>query len=122
MVFSSGFYRILDIQTKKNDMENLESISSFDSLGLSEPLLRSISEHGYKEPSPIQAKTIPFILSNRDIMAAAQTGTGKTAAFALPILHHLINEKSNNSTIKIRALVLQKKKVKLLYHMQCFAN
>lgn len=62
---------------------------SFSSLGLSEPLLRAIEAKGYFAPFPVQAKVIPAILSGRDIMAAAETGTGKTAGFALPLLQRL---------------------------------
>ena len=62
---------------------------TFDELGLSAPLLRAVTEKGYSEPSPIQAQAIPAVLAGRDIMAAAQTGTGKTAGFTLPILHLL---------------------------------
>jgi len=64
-------------------------IMSFDSLGLSQEILDAIKDQGYKEPSPIQAKAIPPILQGRDVMAAAQTGTGKTAGFVLPILEQL---------------------------------
>ena len=59
---------------------------SFDSLGLSEEILRAINKSGYTTPTPIQEKAIPAILDGRDVMAAAQTGTGKTAGFTLPIL------------------------------------
>ena len=62
---------------------------SFSSLGLSEPLLRAIKAKGYSAPFPVQAKVIPAVLSGRDIMAAAETGTGKTACFALPLLQRL---------------------------------
>ncbi len=62
---------------------------SFDSLGLSKEILKAINEQGYTEPSPIQAKAIPPVLEGRDVMAAAQTGTGKTAGFVLPILEML---------------------------------
>ncbi|MCD6582572.1 MAG: DEAD/DEAH box helicase [Desulfuromusa sp.] len=78
---------------------------SFSSFGLSETILRTISEIGYSTPTPIQTKAIPAILSGRDVMAAAQTGTGKTASFALPLLQRLASGdqvKSNH----IRALVL----------------
>ena len=64
---------------------------SFDSLGLSAPILRAVNEKGYTVASPIQAKSIPAILSGNDVMAAAQTGTGKTAGFTLPILELLAN-------------------------------
>ena len=62
---------------------------SFDSLGLSQEILKAVAEQGYTEPSPIQAKAIPPVLEGRDVMAAAQTGTGKTAGFVLPILEIL---------------------------------
>ena len=59
---------------------------TFNELNLSAPLLRAIAEAGYETPSPIQAKAIPPVLEGRDLMGCAQTGTGKTAAFALPML------------------------------------
>ena len=61
----------------------------FTSLGLAEPLLRAIADAGYTIPTPIQAQAIPQVLAGGDLLAAAQTGTGKTAGFTLPILHHL---------------------------------
>ncbi|MCW9050812.1 MAG: DEAD/DEAH box helicase [Motiliproteus sp.] len=64
---------------------------SFASLGLSDALLQAISEQGYETPSPIQAEAIPAVLEGHDVMAAAQTGTGKTAGFTLPILEKLID-------------------------------
>ena len=63
---------------------------SFSTLGLSAELLRAVSEKGYGEPTPIQIKAIPVILEGRDILAGAQTGTGKTAGFALPLLQRLM--------------------------------
>ncbi len=62
---------------------------SFTSLGLSEQLVRATTDQGYETPSPIQAKAIPAVLSGKDVMAAAQTGTGKTAGFTLPLLQRL---------------------------------
>jgi len=58
---------------------------AFDRLGLSEPILRAISDAGYTTPTPIQSKAIPQVLSGGDLLAGAQTGTGKTAGFTLPI-------------------------------------
>jgi len=78
---------------------------SFDSLGLSKPLLQAVEEKGYTEPSPIQAKAIPAVLTKRDVMAAAQTGTGKTAGFTLPLLQLLSKGKSARNN-QVRALVL----------------
>ncbi|MFB9057025.1 DEAD/DEAH box helicase [Mariniflexile ostreae] len=78
---------------------------SFQSLGLSEALLKAISEKGYTTPSPIQQKAIPPILEGKDILASAQTGTGKTAGFTLPILQ-LLSEKTTGKHRPIRALIL----------------
>jgi ATP-dependent RNA helicase RhlE len=68
---------------------------SFDSLGLSASLLRAIKEKGYETPTPIQASTIPTVLAGRDLMGCAQTGTGKTAAFALPMLDRIFAKKND---------------------------
>ena len=78
----------------------------FEDLNLHHSLLKAVKDQNYTHPTAIQQQAIPLVLKKYDVLASAQTGTGKTAAFALPILHHLINEKSNNSTIKIRALVV----------------
>ncbi|MEM8563601.1 MAG: DEAD/DEAH box helicase [Pseudomonadota bacterium] len=78
---------------------------TFDKLGLSETLLRAVSEQGYDTPSPVQAKAIPLVLTGRDMMAAAQTGTGKTAAFTLPILQKLAKGRKPRPG-QVRALVL----------------
>ena len=78
---------------------------TFDQLGLSAPLLRALEEKGYREPTPIQAEAIPIVLSGRDLMAAAQTGTGKTAGFTLPILQ-LLQTNGSNHPHRIRVLVL----------------
>ncbi len=80
---------------------------SFNNLGLSKPILKAIEEQGYKEPTPIQAKSIPVILDHKDVLAGAQTGTGKTASFTLPMLQILThNTKKKASAHNIRALVL----------------
>ena len=78
---------------------------SFNDLGLSAPLLKAIASQGYKIPSPIQQKAIPAVLDGRDVMAAAQTGTGKTAGFTLPILQRLSTGRRAQSN-QARALVL----------------
>jgi ATP-dependent RNA helicase RhlE len=62
----------------------------FDDLGLIEPIARAVREQGYERPTPIQARAIPHLLTGRDLLGLAQTGTGKTAAFALPILQRLV--------------------------------
>src|SRR3954447_9995914 len=71
--------------------EQAEIPMSFDTLGLAEPLLRAVHEAGYTTPTPIQAQAIPAVLSGGDVMGGAQTGTGKTAGFVLPLLHRLMN-------------------------------
>lgn len=81
----------------------------FRALGLAEPLLKAIEESGYTTPTPIQAQAIPLALQRMDLMAGAQTGTGKTAAFSLPILHTLLPLASTSTSPAkhpIRALVL----------------
>ncbi len=78
---------------------------SFSTLGLSDPLLRAIAEQGYTSPTPIQQAAIPVVLSGQDVMAAAQTGTGKTASFTLPILQKLSQGKPARHH-QIRALIL----------------
>jgi len=78
---------------------------SFESLGLSKALLKAIQEKGYTTPSPIQEKAIPHILEGKDVLASAQTGTGKTAGFTLPILQFL-SETKHPKYRPLRALVL----------------
>src|SRR5260221_5421430 len=69
-----------------NEIERLEKKKlPFKSLKIIEPILRSLEQEGYKTPTPIQAEAIPIILSGRDFLGVAQTGTGKTAAFSIPI-------------------------------------
>ena len=82
---------------------------TFVSLGLAAPLLRAVEEQGYTVPTPIQAQAIPVVLAGKDMMGGAQTGTGKTAGFALPILHRLMPYASASSSPArhpVRALIL----------------
>ena len=81
-------------------------MTSFDNLGLAEPILRALTEESYVTPTPIQTQTIPLVLSRRDVIGIAQTGTGKTAAFALPILHHLSANSRRPERKSCRVLVL----------------
>ena len=78
---------------------------TFNELNLSAPLLKAVSEAGYETPSPIQASAIPPVLEGRDLMGCAQTGTGKTAAFALPMLDRLSGAAPRKKGA-IRALIL----------------
>ncbi len=79
------------------------TISNFSDLGLTEPIQRALTAKNYTTPTPIQARAIPELLNRRDILGIAQTGTGKTAAFALPILHQLSLSRGHKNP---RALVL----------------
>ena len=79
---------------------------TFATLGLIEPLLRALEALGYQTPTPVQAKAIPPVLEGRDLMAAAQTGTGKTAGFAVPLLQLLAMEGPKVSSNSVRALIL----------------
>jgi ATP-dependent RNA helicase RhlE len=79
---------------------------SFDSLGLSAPLLKAIAAQNYTQPYPIQAQAIPAVIKGKDILGIAQTGSGKTASFALPILEKLYQRKSAAKNRHITALVL----------------
>jgi ATP-dependent RNA helicase RhlE len=79
---------------------------SFTNLGLSESLLKAIKEQGYDTPTPIQEKAIPVVIEGKDVLAAAQTGTGKTAGFTLPLLERLAQKQPHMHKKQIRALVL----------------
>ena len=79
----------------------------FKDLKIIEPILKALKEENYTEPTPIQEKAIPLILRGNDVLGSAQTGTGKTAAFAIPILQHLFLERTmNNSPRKIKSLII----------------
>ena len=79
---------------------------TFASLALIEPLLRTLVRLDYKTPTPVQMQAIPAVLAGRDLMAAAQTGTGKTAGFALPLLQRLTSEGPPVNANSVRVLVL----------------
>lgn len=84
----------------------MQSENTFAALGLAEPLLRALSDAGYTTPTPIQTQGIPAVLAGGDLLAAAQTGTGKTASFALPILQRLMASSQRTRSGRPRALVL----------------
>src|SRR6476659_1824621 len=79
---------------------------TFTGLGLAEPLLRSLHTENYEIPTPIQAQAIPLLLKDRDLLGIAQTGTGKTAAFGLPILQKLAATKKPLTPHGVRAIIL----------------
>jgi len=81
-------------------------LTSFNDFGLVEPILRALAEEKYETPTPIQAQTVPLVLQGRDVIGIAQTGTGKTAAFALPILNHLHTKRMRPDKKTCRVLVL----------------
>ncbi|MGR5145290.1 DEAD/DEAH box helicase [Photobacterium alginatilyticum] len=78
----------------------------FSKLGLSDPIVKAVTELGYKTPTPIQEKAIPVIMTGKDLLAAAQTGTGKTASFVLPIIQMLTEQQRTVRRKRIRALIL----------------
>ena len=81
-------------------------MTSFNDFGLAEPILRSLIEEKYVTPTPIQAQTVPLVLQGSDVIGIAQTGTGKTAAFALPILNHIFTKRMRPERKSCRVLVL----------------
>ncbi|NTV01412.1 MAG: DEAD/DEAH box helicase [Chlorobiaceae bacterium] len=78
----------------------------FTNLDLIDPILKSLAEEGYANPTPVQAESIPVVLAGDDLLACAQTGTGKTAAFAIPVLQHLYEQRVHGEKRRIKALVL----------------
>ncbi|KAA5510552.1 DEAD/DEAH box helicase, partial [Bacteroides caccae] len=80
--------------------------TTFRELGLSAPILRQLEKLEYKTPTPIQAACIPMLLQKKDLMGLAQTGTGKTAAFALPLIQHFSEHPAKPRPRKVRALIL----------------
>ncbi|MGY4327702.1 ATP-dependent RNA helicase RhlE [Bradyrhizobium sp. LB7.2] len=87
-------------------MERTPLLTSFQDFGLAEPIARALTEENYVTPTPIQTQTIPTALTGRDVVGIAQTGTGKTAAFALPILHRLLENRIKPQPKTTRVLVL----------------
>ena len=86
-----------------------DHLTAFSSLALDPKLLRAVADAGYLTMTPIQAKAIPIVLAGRDVMGAAQTGTGKTAAFTLPLLQRMLrseNASASPARHPVRALVL----------------
>jgi ATP-dependent RNA helicase RhlE len=81
-------------------------MTTFESLGLTEPVLSALRAEGYTVPTPIQAKAVPHVLAGRDLFGCAQTGTGKTAAFALPLIERLLADRRERTARQCRVLVL----------------
>ncbi|MBL4708399.1 MAG: DEAD/DEAH box helicase, partial [Flavobacteriales bacterium] len=79
---------------------------TFKDLGLIEPILKAVNDQGYTSPTPIQEQSIPILLKKKDLLGCAQTGTGKTAAFTIPILQHLATERQTSQRRLIKALIV----------------
>jgi ATP-dependent RNA helicase RhlE len=88
------------------DLRDIKTVTNFSDFGLAAPILQAVAAEGYTTPTPIQTRAIPQVLSGRDLCGIAQTGTGKTAAFALPILQRLSSAPRRNMARACRALVL----------------
>src|SRR5699024_12097012 len=76
---------------------------TFKELNLIPSILKALDDENYKEPTSIQAKSIPLILNNEDVLGTAQTGTGKTAAFAVPIIQHLAKEQQDRKSTRLNS-------------------
>ena len=100
------FRRVAWCEPADSPYQKEDSLTSFNDFGLAEPILRALREEKYETPTPIQAQTIPLASQGRDVIGIAQTGTGKTAAFALPILNHLLNKQQRPERKSVRVLVL----------------
>lgn len=92
-------------QTELNDSENKKTIL-FSELGIIKPILKALDTQGYTTPTPIQAQSIPILLQGTDLLGCAQTGTGKTAAFAIPIIQLLTKDKLYGRNRKVRSLIV----------------
>ena len=105
--------RMSDINTPPTSVPAADAAAAspprFDEFGLAPPILQALADQGYIHPTPIQAQAIPIVLQGRDVMGAAQTGTGKTASFSLPIIQLLLahaNASASPARHPVRALVL----------------
>lgn len=96
---------------------------TFNDLEIIEPILRALKDEGYSQPTPIQEQSIPIILGGKDLLGCAQTGTGKTAAFSIPILQQLYNANNNDeSNHKIRALIITPTRELAIQIKESFSN
>jgi ATP-dependent RNA helicase RhlE len=91
---------------KTCDPKDALNMTTFESLGLTEPVLKALKAEGYAVPTPIQAKAVPHVLAGRDLFGCAQTGTGKTAAFALPLIERMMANPRERMARRCRVLVL----------------
>ncbi len=105
-VFETAISPFAQLRAAASPYEERDSLGSFNEFGLVAPITRALAEEKYVTPTPIQAQTIPLALQGRDVIGIAQTGTGKTAAFALPILNQLHNKRQRPAQKSCRVLVL----------------
>lgn len=95
---------------------------TFNELNISEPILKALISKNYKSPTPIQEQAIPVALDGHDLLGIAQTGTGKTAAFAIPIIQHLNKGQFNNQKREIKALILTPTRELAIQVGECFSD
>lgn len=98
------------------------AIMTFKELGIIEPILKAITEKGYETPTPIQEQAIPAALKNNDLLGLAQTGTGKTAAFAIPIIQQLYESNTSKQRREIKALILTPTRELAIQIDECFKD
>lgn len=96
----------IEVSVTGTGSNNLPPIDSFKASGLREFLLQNVEKSGYKKPTPIQKHAIPIVNAKRDLMGCAQTGSGKTAAFVLPILNILMNDNDTLNPGKPQCLIV----------------
>lgn len=102
----------------ENSVHQRETYMNFEHLNLTKPLLRAIREQGYEHPSPIQQKAIPIVLEGVDLLASAQTGTGKTAAFTLPLLQRLTEKPKAKANCALALIVTPTRELAVQVHEQ----
>ncbi len=95
---------------------------TFKELNISEPILKALANKNYETPTPIQEQAIPVVLKGHDLLGIAQTGTGKTAAFALPVIQHLNQNQTNNKKREIKALILTPTRELAIQISECFTD
>ena len=95
---------------------------TFKDLSISEPILKALASKGYEVPTPIQVQAIPIALRGRDLLGIAQTGTGKTAAFAIPIIQNLNHHQPKEQKREIKALILTPTRELAIQIDECFSD
>ncbi|VAV99629.1 ATP-dependent RNA helicase RhlE, partial [hydrothermal vent metagenome] len=104
--FGAAIGAVLNYSGAVGAKQKVIIVSQFEALGLSQSVLKAIAPLGYDEPTLIQRKAIPLVLDGKDVVGLAQTGTGKTAAFGLPLVHHLLANRGKPPAKTVRSLIL----------------